>query len=327
MTPQSNRINPRDSLIGLATFTIKLASATDIGRSTWQLIGMKPQLLKVPLLADHSFSVRRDVVLHFYNRWHYHPEIELVSIEAGSGTQFVGDSIEPFGPGDVLLIGANLPHYWRCDAPYFENRADLFAEATVVHFRDDFWGPTFLNLPENRPVAALLQRARQGIMVRGESRPVVIQLLQRLRGATGPERLLLLLQILAEIAQSTECQQLCSGGYAVQFDEADTDRINLIYAYSLANFTRKITLDEIAAVASISPHSFCRYFKSRNRKSYSQFLLELRIQHACKLLMDGRLSVAQISLESGFNQFSGFNKYFRQITGKSPKEYRRLVQQ
>jgi len=287
---------------------------------------MKPQLLKVPLLTDSSFSVRQDVVLHFYNRWHYHPEIELVSIEAGSGTQFVGDSIEPFGPGDVLLIGANLPHYWRCDRAYFENREGLFAEATVVHFRDDFWGTTFLNLPENRAIVTLLDKARQGIQVRGESRAVVMRQLHQLRAATGPARLVTLLQILGELAQAGDYRLLCTGGYAVQFDASDTDRINRIYAYSLANFTRKISLAEISAVASISPHSFCRYFKSRNRKSYSQFLLELRIQHACKLLIEGQLSIAQISLDSGFNQFSGFNKYFLQITGRNPTEYRRLVQ-
>ncbi|WP_019991261.1 AraC family transcriptional regulator [Rudanella lutea] len=286
---------------------------------------MKPQLLKVPLLADNSFSVRRDVTPYFYNRWHYHPEIELVYIESGSGTQFVGDSIQHFGPGDVLLVGANLPHYWRCDEVYFARQEGLFAQATVVHFRPDFWGDVFMGLPENRLLGGLLEKARQGLRVQGHCRDQVVAGLRHLAGSAGIDRLIRLLQILALLAQSDELEVLCRNGYSPVFDDADTDRINQIYAYSLANFGRKISLDEIAAVANISPNSFCRYFKSRNRKSYSQFLLELRIQHACKLLMEGNLSVAQVCYESGFNQFSGFNKYFRQITGKSPTEYRRLV--
>lgn len=97
---------------------------------------MKPQLLKVSKALAQSFSVRRDVVLYFYNRWHYHPELELLHIEQGSGTQFVGDSIQHFNSGDVLLIGSNLPHYWRCDEKYFQGNEDLYAQATVVHF----WG-------------------------------------------------------------------------------------------------------------------------------------------------------------------------------------------
>ena len=93
---------------------------------------MKPQLLKIPLATECSFSIRHDQVPHFYNRWHYHPEIELVHIQQGSGTQFSGDSIQRFEPGDVLLVGTDLPHYWRCDGDYFNAESDLVAEATVI---------------------------------------------------------------------------------------------------------------------------------------------------------------------------------------------------
>ncbi|GAB4040131.1 AraC family transcriptional regulator (plasmid) [Spirosoma sp. SC4-14] len=284
---------------------------------------MKPQLLRVPIISEQSFSVRRDVVLHFYNRWHYHPEIELVHIEHGSGTQFVGDSIQHFQPGDVLLVGANLPHYWRCDQEYFENREGLLAQATVVHFRADFWGDTFLQLPENRPVVRLLERARQGIRLLGSTREQIKNRMAQLLTEQGTARLVSLIQILSLLAEAPDLPLLSAQNYPIHFDEADTDRINLIYAYSLAHFQRKISLNEIAAVAAMSPNSFCRYFKSRSRKSFSQFLLELRVQHACKLLIEGRLSIAMVCNESGFNQFSGFNKYFKLITGKSPMQYQR----
>ncbi len=284
---------------------------------------MKPQLLRVSLTSENSFIVRRDVVLYFYDRWHYHPEIELLHIEQGSGTQFVGDNIQNFQAGDVFLIGPNLPHYWRCDNAYFENRKDLVAQATVVHFLENFWGDAFLQLPENRPVARFLGKARQGIRFHGKLREGVKTLMHDMLGLTGPERVITLMRILALMAQSDEWETLSASEYPAQFDEADTDRINQIYAYALANFQRKISLDEIAAVANMSPNSFCRYFKSRSRKSFSQFMLELRVHHACKMLIDGQLPVSQVCYDSGFNQFSTFNKYFREITGKSPIQYRK----
>ena len=287
---------------------------------------MKPQLLKVPVSTESSFSVRQDVVPHFYNRWHYHPEVELLHIEQGSGTQFVGDSIQNFKEGDVLIIGANLPHYWRCDKAYFENRQGLFAKATVIHFRENFWGDSFLKLPENRSLLNLMGKTRQGIRFRGETNEAIKKLLARMLTETGPSRIITLLQILTLGASASEFDLLSTMDYPSHFDEADTDRINQIYAYSIANFQRKITLEEIAAVANMSTNSFCRYFKVRSRKSYSQFLLELRVRHACKLLIEGSLSVGQVCYESGFNQFSGFNKYFKQITGKSPMQYQRTFE-
>lgn len=313
---------------------------------------MKPQLLRVSLTSEDSFSVRRDVVLYFYDRWHYHPEIELLHIEQGSGTQFVGDNIQNFQAGDVFLIGPNLPHYWRCDNAYFENRNDLVAQATVVHFLENFWGDSFLQLPENRPIARFLEKARQGIRFFGELREGVKSLMHDMLNQSGTiqsgtvqsgtiqsgtiqsgtvqsrtNKVITLMRILALMAQSDEWETLSSTEYPAQYDEADTDRINQIYAYALANFQRKISLEEIAAVANMSPNSFCRYFKSRSRKSFSQFVLELRVHHACKMLIDGQLPVSQVCFDSGFNQFSTFNKYFREITGKSPGQYRKEFKQ
>ncbi len=285
---------------------------------------MKPQLLKVPLATECSFSVRQDIVPYFHNRWHYHPEVELLHIEQGRGTQFVGDNIQNFAAGDVILIGANLPHYWRCDKEYFENRADLMAQATVVHFRENFWGDAFLQLPETRLVARLLEKARCGIRLHGQTREMAVAMLARLLTDQGVVRIARLIELLAQLSQSTDIELLSTGDHPSHFDDTDTDRINQIYAYSIAHFQRKITLTEIAAVASMNPNSFCRYFKSRSRKSYSQFLLELRVHHACKLLIEGHLSVGQVCYESGFNHFSGFNKYFKLITGLTPLAYQQL---
>lgn len=287
---------------------------------------MKPQLLKVSKALAQSFSVRRDVVLYFYNRWHYHPELELLHIEQGSGTQFVGDSIQHFNSGDVLLIGSNLPHYWRCDEKYFRGNEDLYAQATVVHFLGDMWGSTFLTLPENQAIAELIQRARYGIRFLDSTRDTGRELIQSLLHQTSGNRLISLYRILELLAQSNDYELLSTTFQTPQLDEDDTDRINRIYTYSLTHFQQKISIEEVAAVANISPNSFCRYFKSRSRKTYSRFLLELRVGHACKLLRENNLSIAQVCFESGFHTFSNFNKYFKYFTGKSPIQYQREYQ-
>lgn len=284
---------------------------------------MKPQLLKVSKALAQSFSVRRDVVLYFYNRWHYHPELELLHIEQGSGTQFVGDSIQHFNSGDVLLIGSNLPHYWRCDEKYFQGNEELYAQATVVHFLGDMWGSTFLSLPENQAMAELIQRAKHGIRFLGSARDTGKELIQSLLHQTSGNRLITLYRILDMLAQSNDYELLSTTFQTPQLDEDDTDRINRIYAYSLTHFQQKISIEEVSAVANISPNSFCRYFKSRSRKTFSRFLLELRVGHACKLLRENNLSIAQICFESGFHTFSNFNKYFKNLTGKSPIQYQR----
>ncbi len=284
---------------------------------------MKPQLLKVPLNDDFSFSVRRDIVPYFYNQWHYHPEIELIHLEEGSGTQFVGDDIRHFQAGDLLLIGSDLPHYWRCDEKYFTADSEDLVKATVVHFRDDFWGKAFLQLPENRKVRELLEESGQGVRFFGTAQEPVKRILGQALHAAGSHRIRLLLEALEILAGTQERQLLSTVGHPKGFNEEETDRINRIYKHSLEHFQRKISLGEIAGVAHISPHSFCRYFKTRTRKTYFRFLLELRVGHACKLLTQGKLSIAQTCYESGFNNFANFNRYFKGITGKTPSAYRK----
>jgi len=284
---------------------------------------MRPQLLKVSKGPDRSFSVRQDLVPHVNNRWHYHQEVELIHFKKGEGTQFIGDSIRRFKAGDVVLVGANLPHYWRFDELYFERGSRAQADVRVAHFNEAFWGASFLNLPENKSLKTILDKAKRGIQVTGKPRQKVAELLEQLLLAEGPQRLILLIEALSAIGASKHLTLLSSIGFQPVNIEAETDRINAIYEYSVKNFKRKIQLEEIAEVANISPNSFCRYFKSRTRKTYSQFLIELRVGHACKLLIENNHCLKRLCYESGFHNFTSFHKYFKIITGKSPLAYQR----
>ncbi|MEO8765304.1 MAG: AraC family transcriptional regulator [Ginsengibacter sp.] len=283
---------------------------------------MKPQLLKVSAGPSSSFSVRQDRVPFVNNRWHYHPEIELIYFKEGAGAQFIGDNIKHFRAGDVILVGSNLPHYWSFDEKYFNSGTEQ-PNVFVAHFCDYFWGKEFLSIPENLPLKNILETARRGIQVTGKTREYIGYLLEEMLVSDGCRKVLLLLEALITISNTDNFSILSSIGFQSNIRETENDRINSIYQYSLANYKRKIQMEEVAAIAYMSPNSFCRFFKSRTRKTYSNFLTEIRVGIACKLLIENKLSIKQICYESGFNNFSGFHKYFKMITNKTPLHYQR----
>ena len=284
---------------------------------------MKPQLLKISKDQVNSFSARKDVMPDINNRWHYHPEVELIYFKNGSGTQFIGDSISPFLTGDVVLVGANLPHFWQFDNSYFSGQEDISADINVIHFNENFLGESFLALPENQVIKALLEKSKHGIQIRQTSGTSIGGLIESIINTDGPRRIMLLLEILTSIYECQEYNLLSSLGFRNDFQASEKDRINKIYNYLIENFKKEISLKEIAAVGNISPNSFCKFFKSRSRKTYTQFIREIRIGHACKLLIDNNLNIKEICYESGFNNFSSFHKHFKLIKGKTPLEYQK----
>ncbi len=288
---------------------------------------MKPHLLKIPKAEEHSFSVRYDIVSFFYNKWHYHPELELVYIIEASGRQFIGDSIHHFKNNDLILIGANLPHLWRCDEKFLVKGSKLKVEAIIIHFIPGCFGAGFFSLPENEAILHLFQRAQMGIRVKDQSQVQVSVLMRQLVTARNSERIILLLQILDTIARSADTKTICSEGLSFQYSLAEAERLNTIYQYILNHFTGEISLEQIARIAHLTPHGFCRYFKSRIKKTFSRFLIEVRIGHACKLLAESDKPVADICFESGFNNFSNFNRHFKSIAGRTPLNHRKYYQE
>ena len=311
-------ISDKNQIANIKNYKHSLFALKDLEQSV-----MRPQLLKVPMGPAQSFSVKHDVEPFANCRWHYHPEVELIYFNKGRGTQYVGDSVSRFEDGDLVLIGKDLPHFWRFDEATEKDKHRRNADVKVAHFSENFWGNQFLDLPENRPIKTVLERARRGIQIKGKAKLTVPQLLDKMLGAEGAERLIILMQILTEIAGNAEYTTLSSLGFIKPAEDPQKDRINDVFQFTLSNFRRKISLEEISEVAGISPNSFCRYFKSRTRKTYSQFLLEVKVGHACKLLIEDKMSIKQLCYESGFNNFASFHKYFKAITGKSPLSYQK----
>src|SRR5215469_11906483 len=167
---------------------------------------MKPKLLKVPRTPAHSFSVREDRNPFINNRWHYHAEVELIIFHEGSGTQFVGDHIKRFQPGDIILVGSNLPHYWRYDDVHFSEAGSHPVHSTVVHFSENFWGDAFLDLPEIKPIRSLLEKARRGILVNAREEERIPGLLRTIYSTEGVGRIIALIECLSAFAGSGHLQ-------------------------------------------------------------------------------------------------------------------------
>ena len=222
-----------------------------------------------------------------------------------------------------MLIGSNLDHMWRCDPEYFLKGSKLTAEVSVIYFHHDFLGDKFFASPELKTINSLLEKAKQGIKITGNTRYQLRDLIMKLPEATGIDRITTLLNILDKIAKTKEKQFVNSVYHPVKFEEAEANRLNKIFHHTLTNFQNKISLTDIAAVANLSPKAFCRYFKSKTRKTYYNFLLEVKVAHACNLLLQKDMTVYSVCYESGFNNLSNFNRYFKKIMNKTPFEYKR----
>lgn len=284
---------------------------------------MKPKLLKIQSPEIESFSARRDLTPTVNSIWHYHEELELVYFAAGEGTQFIGDNISRFKSGDVVLIGSNLPHYWRFDQDYFlanGKSADIY----VIHFNPHFLGQQFLDVPENRELKKLISNSSRGLQITLPNINNVINLIEKTVETERNKRLLYLLEALFEISShNNELPAIASMGFKYNYLSEEQDQIQNIYNYTLNHYKRKITLAEIADVAKVSPNTFCKFFKSRSKKNYTDFVNEIRVGQACKLLIENKFRINEVCFESGFNNFASFHKCFKKVTGKSPLQYQR----
>jgi AraC-like DNA-binding protein len=231
--------------------------------------------------------------------------------------------VHPFKNGDVVFTGPNLPHVWRSDQEYFEHGGNRVTEGIVIYFPEHFLSESFMRTTESFRIRQLFAHAQRGMAFFGKIAEHVEQQMHALLASKDFDRVLVLLQLLNTLAATGEYALLSSPEYTNTQKDADTRRMNDVHAYVMANFRDRITLREAAAIASMTPTSFSRYFKVHANKTFSDFVSEIRIGHACKLLSTKKISVAQASDESGFHTLSNFNRQFRTVTGYSPLDYRR----
>ena len=285
---------------------------------------MKAQFHKVPGSMQSSFSIRHDRKPNFGTTWHYHPELELHYVIQGEGVRLVGDNISNFSAGEMVLLGANLPHTWRCNEEYFQGDADRQVEAIVIQFLPECLGRYLLGLPEAYLIPKLFEKAKSGLLISGEAKARLEPLMRSAVQATDLDRIIIFLSILKILSETPEVQTIAAEHHAFkQSNESDVQRINKVCNYTLSNYKNEITLEEVASISNLSVTSFCRYFKLITKKTYYDFLIEIRISQACRLLIEDKLLTEVICFECGFNNVSNFYRHFKKITKVTPLEYKR----
>ena len=277
---------------------------------------MKPLVEKLPLSQNTSFVARTYRTPHFEVPWHQHIEYELILFLEGEGTAFIGNYIGEFRTDDVFFLGSNLPHTFQ------KANKEMVTAAVVVQFTDDFWGPGFMQLPESKSILKLFAVATQGLKIQGATRQQLKALLIGLEQAEGFARIIRLCECLQLIATAHEYETV-STQEVKTFQARNKDRIDRIFQFTIDNFQEPVTLGDVAATAGMSVPAFCSYFKKCTKKTYIDFLNEVRIGHACKLLIDTQKTVLEISYESGFNTLANFNKQFLKLKQLTPSGFRK----
>jgi AraC-like DNA-binding protein len=285
---------------------------------------MKPLLEKSIESLNQSFLVKKLQEPFFDPNWHFHPHYQLFTVIKGTGTRFIGDDIRHFEEGDTVFLGPNMPHLWRSDRNYFEKESQLQTEGIVVYFKEDFLGSEFFEKSEMYDIKTLLKKSERGLDLTGTLGAEMVIDLKELLGLTGFEGISKLLNILHKLSVTNDYQYISSTNYTNTHKISETERMRIVHEYVLKHFKENINLSTVASLSNMTDAAFCRYFKSRTNKTFSDFVKEIRIGNACKILQDENKSISQTCYESGYNTVSNFNNQFKSLKGVSPLQYQKL---
>jgi AraC-like DNA-binding protein len=271
--------------------------------------------------SGHSFIVRKFGKTAFDAPYHFHEEYELTYILHGRGRRYVGSHMENFVGGDLVLLGANLPHCWKLET---DETGQEEASAIVIQFNASFLGEDFFNKAELQGIKKMLQKSSSGISFNGGTRDVVNRCMSQLSDEKGNFKMLIsLLEILQRLAVSTEYAQLDQQRSVAEQSPAEQERINPVFAYLVENFRGQVSLDEASGIAHMTPNAFCKYFKKITRKTFMETVIEYRINYATQQLVQTDKPISEISFESGFGDVSHFYKMFKHKMQQSPLNYRK----
>lgn len=277
---------------------------------------MNTIIQKIHVEEQNSFACRKYRTPQFETNWHKHEECELIVITEGQGTALIGDYVGEYKKGDVFFLAANLPHWFR------KSELKMIGSAIVVHFLKDFWGGSFLQMPEMKKVLQLLEGDNNGLQLRQPLQKNITTLIEQIEKAAGADRIQLLLGTLHQMSQSKQ-YKVITKAFDKDLNQKENSTIDKIFTFSFRHFLQPVTLAEVAVEANMSIPTFCRFFKRNIKKSYFDFLKELRIGHACKLLREGNAPIIDICYTSGYNSWAHFSKQFKNVKEMTPNKYRK----
>jgi AraC-like DNA-binding protein len=282
---------------------------------------MKVIPFQVPKISKEAFRIQVDSAPVFYDKLHHHPETQIMYIKSGAGTLIAGDYVGRFASGNIFLIGSDQPHVFKSDEIYYQPKSKLQANSISLYFDEKYAGENFWQLTELTGIRQFILNAGVGYRIEGETNVQLINLIEGLAKAKSIERLILFIQLLKTLSESHELKPLSVSDSQTKFTVNEGKRMNDILQFILKKSNRKIKIIEVAEIANLSPEAFCRYFKLRTGKTFTNFLNEVRISNACKMLIENQKSIQEIGYKTGFNNLSHFNRTFKKVTGKTPSKY------
>ncbi|MEP2667554.1 MAG: AraC family transcriptional regulator [Cyclobacteriaceae bacterium] len=282
---------------------------------------MKVVSFQVPHIMKEAFRIQLDKLPHFYDKLHQHNEIQIMWIEKSEGTLIAGDYVGRFAPGDLFVIGSHQAHVFKNDQAYFKEGSKLEASSVSIFFDENYLGNVFWQLEEMEDTMKWVSKAGRGFKLLGATKEKVTELLLRVVKQKGIDKIITFFEIIKLLTETKEIEILSVIASLEKYRTNEGKRMDDILQFTLRESYRKVYIDEVAKVANLTEEAFCRYFKTRTGKTYTNFLNEVRVSHACKLLIDKDLSIQDICYQSGFTNLSNFNRAFKKITGKTPSKY------
>jgi len=279
---------------------------------------------KIPRSTEESIRIESWDLNFFFDPIHYHEDCQLTYILEGDGEIFIGETISHFTKGDVFIIGKNIPHVLRNSDNYYKN-PNLRARAISVFFSYDNLMQIFELLPEAATLQKLLNYSAHGIKIRGEIANEVEMGLKRMLKLEKIDNVLEFFSVLNCISKADDIQLISKTSIPLHSVSEENKKITQVFDYVRANFHNTITLEEISSQLNMSPTAFCRFFKQRTLKTFSNFLIEVRIGNACKMLIEDNYNITQCCFNSGYNNVSNFHRQFRKVTGMTPGEYKQKI--
>ena len=276
---------------------------------------------KVERSDSSSFSVIAYSNPFFAAPLHIHPEYELILIEEGDGLTFVGDSIRKMMPGDFMLIGQNLPHLWLSADPFYEKDSQLISRSVYTQFGAGIFPADLHSVPELEEIHKILIRSQKGLLFYGDRVDSLKEDFRKLVTANGYDKWIGFIQLLFHLATECECQHLTSERFENYNTQKQDGIINKAHEYMNKNYPNDISLEDIANHSGMNSSALCRYYKKHTGKTIFEYLSELRISYAVKLLMNKNITISQVAYDCGYNSLSHFNHQFKCIIGQTPSEY------
>ena len=284
---------------------------------------MHPILNKVLLVENCSFSLQVNECKQLVYPLHYHTEYQLNFIKSGKGQRMIGNQLFSYDSGDLVLIGAEVPHFWTYDDDFYS----VFGpgKTFVIHFKADFAGDTFFEKPEMARVNELLIKARGGVVFHGLDRLKASKIIEEMEFTDQSDRFIKLIIVLQILGNSNQHQLLSVIDYITHPDPKPINKINRVWELIFNNFKSEINLEQLSTEVGMSTTAFSKFFRKHTNKTYIGVIQELRIGYACKKLIETDDPITNIAFESGYNNIANFNRQFMAITGKTPSKFKREV--